>query len=79
MFSQRGNFVKPLFVHYSFSNLSIKVSYLAYRYTKRLTEWHPKVITSDVKQHIFGQSLHCMLIRATAFSIWGPQKNSSYP
>ena len=55
-----------LLVWQSLSNLSIEIIfYLACKCTpKKLTQWHPKVIPSDVKQVLFGQSIHPF--RATA-------------
>ena len=48
-----------LLVQQSLSNLSIKVSDFCIRMpTKRLTQLHPKVIASGVKQHLSSQSLH---------------------
>ena len=40
-------------------NLSIKMSFSTYKYAQKiLTQWHQKVITSGVKQHLSAQ--HCI-------------------
>ena len=54
-------------------------------HTKWLTQWHPKVIASGVKQHLSNQSMHptyhCILFGPPLLqlAISGPHKNHSTP
>ena len=85
IFSKRQ--VKPLFVQYNFSNLSIKISYSTYKCTQMVNTMtlisDPKWCES-VKQGLSGQSLrpthHCILSRPPHLQspILGSQKKNHY-
>ena len=84
-FFKETNKSNSLLVQYTLPNLSIEISYFAYKCTQNvLTQQHSKVIASCVKQHLSNQPLHPLTLhpfRATTCTIshFGSTQASFYP